>query len=141
MAILEANEAPVSRDGFATGGVRIALRLEGLTVFAAAVLAYGQLGGNWWWFIALFLWPDLAFLAYVHSQRIGALVYNVLHSYVGPLVIGLLSQFAAQSFLVLFALIWAAHIGIDRFAGYGLKYPSRPDVTHLGKKGKKQSRR
>jgi len=30
------------------------------------------------------------------------------------------------------ALIWAAHIGFDRFLGYGLKYPVAFRVTHLG---------
>jgi hypothetical protein len=35
---------------------------------------------------------------------------------------------------MLFVLIWAAHIGLDRFVGYGLKYSSQPSVTHLGAK-------
>ena len=34
------------------------------------------------------------------------------------------------------SLIWAAHIGIDRLAGYGLKYPSDFHDTHLGRIGR-----
>jgi hypothetical protein len=29
------------------------------------------------------------------------------------------------------ALIWLAHIGVDRLLGYGLKYPDRFRETHL----------
>jgi hypothetical protein len=98
---------------------------------------YWQLDGNWWWFFGLLLWPDLAFLAYIKSPRVGVLVYNALHSYVGALTIGLIGSWLNQQALVLFALIWVAHIGLDRMVGYGLKYPSQPDVTHLGVKGKR----
>jgi hypothetical protein len=31
------------------------------------------------------------------------------------------------------ALIWSAHIGIDRLLGYGLKYPTAFKETHLGR--------
>jgi hypothetical protein len=30
-----------------------------------------------------------------------------------------------------FALIWLAHIGLDRTLGYGLKYPTFFEDTHL----------
>jgi hypothetical protein len=30
------------------------------------------------------------------------------------------------------SLIWAAHIGFDRLLGYGLKYSSNFQHTHLG---------
>jgi hypothetical protein len=33
------------------------------------------------------------------------------------------------------ALIWLAHIGIDRALGYGLKYASGFGFTHLGRIG------
>jgi hypothetical protein len=31
------------------------------------------------------------------------------------------------------ALIWLAHIGVDRLLGYGLKYPTAFTDTHLGR--------
>jgi hypothetical protein len=34
------------------------------------------------------------------------------------------------------ALIWFAHIGFDRALGYGLKYPSAFQNTHMGRIGK-----
>jgi len=44
------------------------------------------------------------------------------------LVAGLVMQ---QGLLVDLAAIWTAHIAVDRALGYGLKYPSRFDDTHL----------
>ena len=35
------------------------------------------------------------------------------------------------------ALIWIAHIGMDRLLGYGLKYPSGFRDTHLGAIGRR----
>lgn len=32
---------------------------------------------------------------------------------------------------LLLALIWTAHIGLDRMLGFGLKYPTRFKDTHL----------
>jgi hypothetical protein len=34
------------------------------------------------------------------------------------------------------ALIWIAHIGIDRAMGYGLKYATAFSDTHLGRIGR-----
>ncbi len=122
-------------NGYAVGGVRQALRVEGLAVVVASLTAFWQLDGNWWWFFGLLLWPDLAFFAYIRNPNFGARVYNIFHSYSGPLLLGLIGIWTSQSAIVLFAIIWMSHIGVDRLAGYGLKYPSSPDVTHLGTKG------
>ena len=39
----------------------------------------------------------------------------------------------ASPLTVAVALIWSAHIGMDRTVGYGLKYPSSFEDTHLGR--------
>jgi hypothetical protein len=36
------------------------------------------------------------------------------------------------------ALIWLAHIGIDRALGYGLKYSAGFGFTHLGRIGRQK---
>jgi hypothetical protein len=38
--------------------------------------------------------------------------------------------------IVSLALIWTAHIGMDRALGFGLKYPTAFGNTHLGIVGK-----
>jgi len=122
--------------GFVQGGVRATLRVEGLTTLAVAVTAFAGLHPSWWLFAALFLVPDVSFLAYLANPRAGALAYNALHSYIAPLLLGLIAHFAQASLLLPIALIWVAHIGFDRAVGYGLKYESAFGNTHLGYKGR-----
>ena len=123
--------------GAATGGVRILLRLEGLTLFAGMTLLYAVWGGSWWIYLILFLVPDLSLLAYLASPRTGAILYNAAHSYMAPVAM-MTSGFALASPLWLsVAMIWMAHIGIDRALGYGLKYGAGFTFTHLGRIGQK----
>ena len=117
-----------------TGGVRLWLRLEGLAVLLLAVFLYARLDASWLLFAILFLAPDLSFAAYAAGPRVGAGVYNALHSYVGPLLLALALLLAGQSLAV--PLIWTAHVGADRALGYGLKYPSSFSDTHLGRIGR-----
>ena len=70
----------VAEAGSASGGVRWVLRAEGLAVLAASVAAYAQFGAGWGWFAALFLLPDVSFLAYLAGPRAGAWAYNAMHS-------------------------------------------------------------
>ena len=120
--------------GAATGSVRIWLRLEGLAALALAVYLYARGGHAWSLFAALFLAPDLSFLAYLAGPRAGAAGYNLLHSHVGPLALAAALLAAGRPPAV--ALVWAAHIGFDRLLGYGLKYPSGFGDTHLGAIGR-----
>jgi hypothetical protein len=127
----------ISATGAATGGVKILLRLEGLTLFAGMTLLYAAWGGSWWIYLILFLVPDLSFAAYLANPKIGAIVYNAAHSYMAPVAM-LTSSFALASPLWLsIAMIWMAHIGIDRALGYGLKYSAGFTFTHLGRIGRK----
>ena len=70
--------------GAVTGGARIMLRLEGLALFAGMTLLYAVWGGSWWLYVVLFLVPDISFAAYLAGPRVGALVYNAMHSYLIP---------------------------------------------------------
>ena len=84
----------------------------------------------------LFLVPDLSFLGYLAGPQAGAVVYNAAHSYLAPMTL-MVAGFSMASPLVLsIAMIWLAHIGIDRALGYGLKYKTGFGFTHLGRIGK-----
>jgi hypothetical protein len=122
--------------GAATGGVRSVLRLEALAVLAGATGAYFAGGGNPWLFVLLFFVPDLSFAGYALNARAGAAVYNTAHSYVLAALLGGLGWALGVEFIWQFALILAAHIGFDRALGYGLKYGSAFNHTHLGAIGK-----
>jgi len=128
-------ELASAETGAVSGGLRTLLRLEGLTLFAGMTLLYAVWGGTWWIYAILFLVPDLSFAAYLAGPRVGAIVYNAAHSYMAPMTL-MTAGFGLASPLVLsIAMIWLAHIGIDRALGYGLKYRAGFGFTHLGRIG------
>ena len=122
--------------GFPPRGVTTILRIEGLAVLVATLFAYQALGGNWWLFALLILAPDLSMLGGLLSPAFGARAYNAAHTYSVPMVLAGLAWLAGAAWLLPLALIWIAHIGVDRALGYGLKYPGAFDRTHLGPIGK-----
>jgi hypothetical protein len=111
----------------------ITLRAEGIAVFLAATLAYFALEGSPWLFLALALAPDLSMLAYLAGPRVGSAGYNAAHTYVAPLALGGAGLWLSAPLAVSVALVWAAHIGVDRAVGYGLKYPTAFRDTHLAR--------
>jgi hypothetical protein len=109
------------------------LRLEGVAVATVAAAAYYALGGPLWLFLLGALAPDLAMLGYLGGTRLGSVTYNAAHTYVGPLALASVGLLAAVPVVVLVSLVWVAHIGVDRAVGYGLKYPTGFEDTHLGR--------
>ena len=112
---------------------RALLMLEGGVVAVISVIAYAQLSGNWLLFILLILAPDLSALGYLAGPRVGSVVYNTVHTYALPLVIGTIAWFAGNMFVVSLMLIWMTHIGGDRMLSFGLKYPTQFKDTHLNR--------
>lgn len=110
---------------------RFLLRLEGLCVLLATVALYASADHSWWLFAGLLLAPDLFMVGYLAGPRLGAFVYNASHTYVVALGLGALGYALALPLASALALIWAAHIGMDRALGYGLKRPSGFHDTHL----------
>ncbi|HEX8036610.1 MAG TPA: DUF4260 domain-containing protein [Ktedonobacterales bacterium] len=115
------------------------LRAEGAALLALTVIAYAHLGGNWILFAVLLLAPDLSALGYLAGTAIGATCYNLAHNTVLPLALGAYAILGGQTALLPFALIWLAHIGMDRLLGYGLKYPDSFTHTHLVSKPPKSA--
>jgi hypothetical protein len=122
--------------GAVTGGCLTLLRLEGLTLFAGMTTLYAVWGGYWWVYAVLFLVPDLSFAGYLAGPRIGAVIYNAAHSYMAPMALMTAGFGLASPLTLSIAMIWLAHIGIDRALGYGLKYSAGFGFTHLGRIGK-----
>ena len=111
-------------------------RLEGLVAFIFCFLAYLVLGYPLLFFVILFFSIDLTMLGYLVDARVGALVYNLGHSYMMPLI-GLSLAYWLKSPVVFgFMLIWLSHIGLDRAVGFGLKFPTGFGDTHLGQVGR-----
>lgn len=117
-------------------GVTLLLRVEGAALLAVALLAFGYLDGSWGWFLACFLLPDLALLAYFAGPRSGAWLYNATHSTLGGLGTATAGLALAEPLLGMAAAIWLAHVGFDRMLGYGLKHAHGFRQTHLGAIGR-----
>ncbi len=126
----------MERDGGTKGGVKALLQFEGLALLLAALALYWKLGASWKMFAILFLVPDLSMAFYLFGPRAGAMAYNAAHTTLGPIVTIALGHFAHQPLALAIGLIWAAHVGIDRALGFGLKYATAFGDTHLGRIGR-----
>jgi hypothetical protein len=95
---------------------------------------------DWWWLLILFVAFDISAIGYFVSDRIGALLYNIGHSIIGPSVLAAV-YIATDNQTVLFVtLLWLFHIFTDRALGYGLKHIKGFHHTHLGPIGKAKKR-
>lgn len=118
------------------GNLKIILRLEGLTILALSMIAFAHYSADWYMFIVLFLIPDLALIGYLKGNKTGAILYNVTHSLIIPILWITLCLLTKNKTNIAIGFIWAAHVGFDRALSFGLKYASGFKYTHLGKIGK-----
>ncbi|MFI5034902.1 MAG: DUF4260 domain-containing protein [Acidimicrobiales bacterium] len=111
------------------------MRVDGLVLLVATVVLFAAQHQPWWLYPALVLAPDLSMVGYRRGTAVGALWYNVGHSYLAPAIVVLAGWRSASSLTVALGLIWLGHVGADRALGYGLKYDSGFADTHLGRLG------
>src|ERR1700742_4442301 len=109
----------------------ILLHLEEAVLLVLTLFAYQHLHASWLLFAILFLTPDIFMLGYILNTRIGAATYNLVHTLTLPLALLLASYIEHWPLTTAIALIWTAHIALDRLLGYGLKYPTYFKDTHL----------
>jgi len=109
------------------------LRLEALLVLLLALICYSGLHGSWLLFLVLFLVPDVSLLGYLAegNGRFAATFYNALHCYAVPLGVALIAWRFHSVVTERIAVIWVAHIALDRFIGFGLKYAQAANPTHM----------
>ena len=110
---------------------QLLLRLEGVAALVLAIIIYAEVGTSWWLFVLLFLAPDISLLGYLAGSRLGAISYNVVHTYLLPAALFSLGFLAEGQLAMALGLIWIAHIGVDRLLLFGLKYPMGFRETHL----------
>ena len=113
-------------------------RIEGAALLVTAVAAFDVAGWSWWWFAGLLLAPDISMVGYLAGPRLGAAVYNLGHTLVGPTALLAWWLFGGPTTVLALGSIWLAHIGMDRAFGYGLKHAEGFEHTHLGMIGRGQ---
>ncbi len=111
----------------------VLLRVEGFLVLCVSCIVYGHLfSPHWGLFTCLILAPDVSLIPYLRGPSTGASVlYNSLHSYLFPVLLGALGLYLGRTFFEEASLVWLSHIGMDRALGYGLKYPTSFAFTHI----------
>ncbi|WP_008826827.1 DUF4260 domain-containing protein [Haloplasma contractile] len=107
------------------------IHIEGLVILILMLVLYNYINYNWWLFIVLLLVPDLSMLGYIINTRIGAVIYNMFHTYVFTVGLAIIAITINHELLLAVSIIFTAHIGMDRTLGYGLKYPSGFKDTHM----------
>src|ERR1700733_3057628 len=115
-------------------------RAENLAIGAAVVVVFVHLHFAWWWLLVLFLAFDASMAGYLAGTRAGAVCYNLAHFYAGPAVLLLSYVLSGTRWCAFVGLLWAFHIAGDRVLGYGLKFASGFEDTHLGRIGKTRLR-
>jgi hypothetical protein len=123
--------------GVVTGMPQLLLRTEGAVLLTVSTYIYAEYGRSWLLFALLLLAPDIGMLGYLADTRVGAVTYNLLHTYLGPGILLVVGVAVDSSLTYSIAFIWFAHIGLDRALGYGLKYPDAFTHTHLGLIGRR----
>ena len=120
------------------GGPRVLLRVEGAVLFVAGLWGFAATGRAWWLVPLLLFVPDVFMAGYARSSRAGAITYNLAHAYPLPALLGAAGVITDNTTAKAVALIWFAHIGMDRAFGYGLKYATDFHDTHLGRIGRRR---
>lgn len=122
----------MDKDGVVKTWPRHLLRLEGACILGATMWAYRQTGGSWWAFSGWLLLPDLGMAGYLANTRVGAALYNSVHTETPGILLLCVAWAGRDNGLARVALTWLAHIGMDRMLGFGLKYGTGFGHTHLG---------
>ncbi len=111
--------------------LRKIISLEYVIALIITVFFYGHLNFSWLYFMVFLLLPDITMIGYLLNPKIGAVFYNIGHSFVLPALLLVIGFLMSSSILLMIALIWLAHIFLDRALGYGLKYEEAFQKTHL----------
>lgn len=113
------------------------LRLEFFVLFASSVYFYQHFDGDWLYFFLGLLAIDFSMIGYLANNTFGRITYNLGHNFVLPGLLILAGYANDNRTAVLVALVWVAHVSMDRGLGYGLKLQDFKH-THLGIIGKQK---
>jgi hypothetical protein len=116
------------------------LQLEILAEFLFSIFLFSTLDFAWWLYPVLFIAPDLSLLVLFAGQRIGAVLYNLVHH--KAVCLGLFAAGALLGYpaLALAGSVMLGHSSLDRLMGYGLMVGDTFTHAHLKLAGQKARR-
>ncbi len=113
------------------------LKLEEAALFGFCLYVLYSHDAVWWWYLLMFLGPDISMLGYLAGNKTGAATYNLFH-HKGVAVAVFVTGLLLPGFLLqVTGIILFGHSSMDRMFGYGLKTEEGFKYTHLGIIGKK----
>jgi hypothetical protein len=115
------------------------LRIESAAIAVVGIVAYLSLGGPPLLLVPALLAPDLSALGYLAGPRVGAATYNLVHNWATASVLALAAIVSGELWPLLAGAVVAAHVGMDRALGYGLKLATSFQDTHLGRIGRRRA--
>ncbi|TDW49863.1 uncharacterized protein DUF4260 [Flavobacterium sp. 270] len=116
--------------------MKTVIKLEELGLFILGIYLFSLLHYQWYWFLVWILAPDFSMIGYAFNAKAGAFSYNLFHHRGIAVLLYLLGIYLNNEVLQLIGIILFSHAAMDRFFGYGLKYETSFEYTHLGKIGK-----
>jgi hypothetical protein len=116
------------------------IKLEEAAMFLLSICLLSRLPYAWWWWLVWILAPDLSMLAYLGGNRVGAIGYNFVHHKAVAIIVYLTGLYINIPALEYAGMILFGHSCMDRGMGYGLKYFSGFQDTHLGKIGREAAK-
>ncbi len=115
--------------------MKLILKLEELGMLLMGITFFSFLPFSWWWFLVLFLLPDIGMFGYLIGNKVGAISYNLFHHKGLAVFIWVIGIYLGSHYLQLAGIIFFSHASFDRILGYGLKYEKGFKFTHLGEIG------
>jgi hypothetical protein len=114
------------------------IKWEEAAMFALSIILIAPLPYAWYWWLVWILAPDLSMIAYLGGNRVGAIGYNIAHHKGIAIVLYATGLYTVHPALEYAGMILFGHSSMDRAMGYGLKYFTGFQDTHLGKIGKQR---
>jgi hypothetical protein len=113
--------------------VKTLIKVEELLLAGLSFYLFLALDVAWWWFLILFLTPDLSMLGYLRGPKVGAWTYNFAHHKGVAIAAFVLGSHLGVQWLQLVGALLLGHSSLDRVFSYGLKYTDSFHHTHLGR--------
>ena len=113
-------------------------RTEGGLIFLICAFLAMSTGYDiaWWGLLVVFFLPDISLAGYALGAKPGAVIYNLVHSYAGGVLLLVAGVITGNKQMLTWGALWLSHCGFDRMLGYGLKSPEGFQLTHLGRIGR-----
>lgn len=111
--------------------MKVLIKSEEAAIFLFCLFLFTRLNLAWWWLPALLLGPDIAMIGYAVNTKTGAWIYNLFHHRLTAAAVASYALVSGNEYWKLAAIILFAHIAMDRFFGFGLKYADSFKHTHL----------